>query len=150
MTWIVLDVDTTLDYMLKAVKFRGPHHVDPRAKSINGCKYAPEGDLPSCIVGHILTNAGVGLDDLEAMDEEGYYGSSFNDLMRARNDVLDDKTYVDEDADVLPEDLIVTPDAATILISAQELQDRGSEWGVIYSSAVEQAAQLASRHSDTE
>lgn len=148
MTTIVLDIDTTLEYMEKAVKFRGPQHVDPRSGNIDGCKYTPSGDLPSCIVGQILQYAGVTTNELRVMDTRGYYGSSFAALMEVRDQVLDGSDYVDEGDDVLPENLTITPGAATLLASAQDAQDYGTQWGVIYSSAVEQAAQIRSGHSD--
>lgn len=122
-----LTAERTLELLDKAVEERGQDWEYPGQGS--ECVYFVDEDVqqdfpgsevgaPACIVGFVLNELGITLDDVA----EANQGAGV-------------KTLIDS---FLPEILTVEPEAVELLIEAQTAQDTGTAWGT----AVEQAHRL--------
>jgi hypothetical protein len=119
----MIDIDTALELLAAAVEHRGADHVyqpvwvdEPRYLT---CRYANRG-APDCIVGHALFLADVGVDCLEAMNDNGLR-----------------ELYVRGE---LPVGL--TLGALAVLDAAQRSQDRGCRWGDVLTDATATAVKF--------
>lgn len=107
---ITVDKDKALELLDKAVAAKGEDY------RVGGCVYFnTETKEPVCIVGHVLAELGVGVDDFEAaytVNHQTYdfNGQSFSGLYK--NDFIKEKAEF-------------TPEAVEILDSAQTIQDIG-------------------------
>jgi hypothetical protein len=103
----VIDIGRALDLLAAAVKERGEYFVyPPFTESVRPCLYSVRGG-PRCLVGHALSLAHVGDDDLDALEDRGVrelYGQG-----------------------KLP--VRLTIGALVVLDAAQRMQDRGYAWG---------------------
>jgi hypothetical protein len=111
-----MDIGTALDLIAAAVNRLGADFVyqpvwvnDYRYLT---CLYAHDG-APDCIVGHVLADAGVRPQELEAMRDDG-----IDDLYRAGR---------------LP--IALTLGALAVLQAAQQSQDRGRPWADVLADA---------------
>ena len=119
----MIDIDTALELLAAAVEHRGADHVyqpvwvdEPRYLT---CRYANHG-APDCIVGHALFLADVGVDCLEAMNDNGLR-----------------ELYLRGE---LPVGL--TLGALAVLDAAQQSQDRGCRWGDVLTDATATAVKF--------
>ena len=109
----VIDLDNVVDLLRQAVATRGEDYVFPGARF--NCAYAEDDGTPSCLVGVVL------------------------DLVRPGAAQAADTAFVGS-ARFLPEyaDKIgvnITPEAADVLVVAQNCQDAGVPWGSAYQAA---------------
>lgn len=123
----VIDKPKAIELLERAVAKKGEDWIDPRAKRRKsaikkcpdfnppGCTYVtPQGKSPACIVGHALHWAGVPLDVLKTLDEGG--GEAATTACATVNSLTGLEVEV-------------TPDAVSVLATAQNVQDEGGTWG---------------------
>ncbi len=111
---IEIDGPKALELLAEAVEAKGEDYVYPRG-DFDGCSYVRD-DQPSCLVGHALFRAGLGVDVLRALDV-GDYGdsdSAIGEVCKVSADLFG---------------FAVTDAAERALRVAQASQDCGVPWG---------------------
>ena len=108
-----IDRQRAMNLLESTVEGRKGFHYDTR----DGCKYVQDGQ-PSCLIAHVLSNAGVSTKLLARLDDLpfasiGYYGVT----------------------DILAEEVDITAVAVVILKAAQDQQDQGHSWESALASA---------------
>lgn len=118
----LIDIGRALVLLATAVKQRGEYSIDPPVSHPDqACPYAPRGGA-QCLVGHVLSLAQVGDNDLEAVGDR---------RVRA--------LYVEGSLPVR-----LTLGALVVLDAAQRTEDRGYSWG----DALDDATNVAVRFVD--
>lgn len=124
---IHIDADKAVELLKEAVKERGEDFVYPRSN--NGCKYVIN-NQPSCLVGVVLSRAGVPIAVLLDLDT-----SRRVPIIHDGNDLVVSMSQPISQA-YLPEDVVVLTDEARLVLTvAQNCQDRGESWGRAVSKA---------------
>jgi len=110
---ILLTNEVVSDLLDEALALRGERYVYPREDGLT-CTYVRDGK-PSCLVGVVLSLAGLPLDELVKADKAAYGTSE-----------QADKLLVDLD---LRGKIRMTHDVMRALSHAQMMQDGGETWG---------------------
>jgi hypothetical protein len=119
----LIDIGTALDLLAAVVRERGPgfvyRPVPVEAPRYPLCRYATDG-AADCIVGQALARAGVSIETLETLSDDG----------------IDDLYLLDR----FPTGL--TLGALAVLRTAQQSQDRGCRWGEVLAHATATALKI--------
>lgn len=127
---IKVTVTTVHDLLRKAVELKGGNYVYPTYKGTAlGCYYAKDGQ-PDCIVGHVLFDLGVPIEDMSD-NTEGVAGRVSAGIIGIHRDYLHSRYGLDFDNV-----------AWEMLCSAQCVQDNRDTWGEALKSAEDIMAYL--------
>ena len=110
-----LTLDKAKDLVLKTIEEKGEDYVYERFEGADTCSYV-HGDVPGCLVGHVLFAAGVSLEWMS--EHEG--AAADNIIRRAVSDQL----------------ISADDDTRRFLTGVQEYQDAQETWGDSYRHAI--------------
>lgn len=114
---IVIDQGKAIELLDKAVEFKGEDYIDPMSyDSMSQCYYVTGNE--HCIVGQVLSFAGVSDEQLDQINERGSIVSAYQQV----------KTW---------QTIEITSAAISILAYAQDEQDGGASWGTARERALE-------------
>ncbi|AGY47121.1 hypothetical protein CN1A_12 [Clavibacter phage CN1A] len=114
-----INLNNVIELLEAAVDKKGREYVDPDALSHTRCSYAKDG-APSCIVGHVLVDLGVPVEELT--------DSGLGEVSELFND--NDPYYVE-----IVSRVTATGPALEVLSKAQAVQDQQGTWGDALDSA---------------
>jgi len=114
MTQIVIDAERAIELLRNRVQ-GNEDFVYPRLDGDLSCKYESDG-CPSCLIGCVLFDTGVSVEDLKNMDllYEKMIDTDIGSLYALDN---------------LPSNVRITRQAVDIFSAAQSAQDTGLSWG---------------------
>jgi len=139
-----LTKNVVLDLLERAVNEKGADYIDPNASDgLGSCAYADMEGNPLCIVGHVLSYAGMELTPGVLVDpqEAGMYYDEDYDKERLANYAFGTgrgvgMLYANDDDVILP---ATDWDVIDILAVAQKVQDNGKSWGAALAEAKKKA-----------
>lgn len=116
----VIEVPEALELLERAVQEKGADYIDPSAVKANGCEYATDDGLPSCIVGHVFYYLGVDPSKVN------------NGSVRV---VIDNGGIVALSGEYIDDSPTFSYGAVSVLQEAQIVQDTKGTWGAALAEA---------------